>query len=75
VYFSVPSTQVEQLKHARAFCASTRRKCIAPLDGRLLHKLRSRKLWRDIGHLNPKGAREYTLWLAAQLAEQNVFVK
>jgi hypothetical protein len=75
VYFAVPSTQVEQLKHARAFCGSTRRKCIAPLDQDLLDRLSSRKLWLDVGHLNRKGAREYTLWLAAHLAAQSIFVK
>jgi len=75
VYFALPSTQLEQLKHTRAFCNSTRRTCIAPLDVGLLDELDSRKSWLDAGHLSPKGAREYTLWLAARLDEQKVFVK
>ncbi len=75
VYFGTPSTRVEQLKHVRGVCKNTRRKCLAPTDKKLYRKLDSRKFWLDEAHLNRKGARLYTLWLAARLVKEGVLRK
>jgi len=75
VYFGVPSTLAPQLKHARGFCRATRHKCISPDDASLLSSLDAKGYWVDKDHLNRKGARAYTVWLAARLVELQVLSK
>lgn len=75
VYFGVPTTRVDQLKYVRGFCKRTQRKCIAPTEPKLFKKLKSRRAWLDENHLSKRGAREYTTWLAARLAEEGVLTK
>lgn len=72
VYFGTPSTRVDQLKHVRGVCGKTKRKCIPPTDPEQYRRLESRGYWIDEAHLNRKGAREYTKWLAQRLVEANV---
>jgi hypothetical protein len=75
VYFGIPTTEPEQLEYVRAFCRSTRRRCLAPTDKALLEALDKRSAWRNATHLSRAGATVYTRWLAAGLAETGVLQK
>lgn len=65
-FFQVPSTRVSHLKHGRAFCAGTERRCIMP-DAPLFKELTHRRNWVDAGHLSSAGSKHYTRWLAQKL--------
>lgn len=75
VYFSVPSTRREQLEYGTNFCEVTRRPCIAPHDSKLLRRLKARRYWKDVGHMNSMGAQRYTEWLAARVLALRVLRK
>jgi len=75
VYFGIPTTEPEQLSYIRAFCKSTRQKCLAPTDKALLEALDEQRAWRNSTHLSRAGATVYTRWLAAALAETGALQK
>ncbi|MET0411023.1 MAG: hypothetical protein ABW217_06990, partial [Polyangiaceae bacterium] len=74
VYFGVPSTSPEQLRYIRSFCEATEEICITP-DLSLLKKLRSASSWKNVGHMNAKGAKRYSAWLARELDRAGVLQK
>jgi hypothetical protein len=73
VYFGVPSTAPEQLRHIRSFCAATEELCIAP-DLPLLERLGATS-WHDAGHMSAVGAKAYSAWLARELDRLQVLQK
>jgi hypothetical protein len=75
VYFGVPTTKPAQMTYVRAFCRSTRAKCLVPSDEGLLGQLDRRAAWRDATHLSRAGAQVYSAWLARALAEAGVLQK
>ncbi len=66
IYFGVPAPQPTELAHERAFCAATRRPCIAP-DKSLLETLDQPSFWHDRAHMNVLGSDIYSRWLAQRL--------
>ena len=72
VYFGVPTTRASQMTYIRAFCRSTRVRCLAPANKALLD---ARAAWRNPTHLAVAGATEYSRWLASELAAAGVLRK
>lgn len=73
VYFSVPSTTVDHVRYAKAFCrdqAPPGAACIDHANRWLLRRLNHRKYWFDAGHLLEQGAAQYTRWLTDRLIPQ-----
>jgi hypothetical protein len=71
IYFSVPTPRLGDLQYARAFCgAFTDVACIDHGNRTLLKRLDNRRFWYDDGHLQARGAKIYTRWLAIQLTRK-----
>ncbi len=72
VYFGVPSMLPIQLRYVRSFCASTKEKCIAPSDEKLIESLNEASLWYNQGHLSTEGSVIYSRWLAGELHRRGI---